>query len=315
MPCTVTGCCEPLSSWRVRGEPTWRCLESALSLEIITPSAVRFPRLPVRNLRSNTLPAVAGSTTESVSVEPSTLPMPSSIPLAAATPGSWLACCATSGGRPPPAFEASELMTKSPVNCSLKMVLTELLIDAASTEMPATSDTPIIKAAAVRAVRLGLREAFSRASVPVMPLTLGSGQPTKRATGRAISGPRTKTPMKMAGIPRASIPTCPVRPPASRRGDAEHRDEGAGDEPALGEPVVLHRHLPHGRHRRDPGGGQGRPHRRDHRDEDADDQRHDQGAGEEHHAAGGDVDPHCGQQALQADGQPEPGHDADERGH
>ena len=46
------------------------------------------------------------------------------------------------------------------------------LIDAASTEMPATRATPTTSAAAVRAVRLGLRMAFSvamRAGHPLEP--------------------------------------------------------------------------------------------------------------------------------------------------
>ena len=41
--------------------------------------------------------------------------------------------------------------------------------------MKPTRATPIISAAAVAEVRLGLRMAFSRASVPDMPLTRGSG--------------------------------------------------------------------------------------------------------------------------------------------
>ena len=71
--------------------------------------------------------------------------------------------------------------------------------------MPATSATPTMSAAAVRAVRLGLRIEFSRASVPVTPWSLGSGAPRNRATGRAMSGPSTKMPTKMSGMLKASI--------------------------------------------------------------------------------------------------------------
>ena len=74
-------------------------------------------------------------------------------------------------GRPPKPW-VLVLTTKSPVNCLLKMSRTDALIDAASTEMPATRATPTMSAAAVRAVRFGLRMAFSCASRPAMPRML-----------------------------------------------------------------------------------------------------------------------------------------------
>ena len=67
----------------------------------------------------------------------------------------------------------------------------------------------------MRAVRFGLRIEFSLAIVPVTPRRRGSGQPRKRATGRAISGPRTKTPMKIIGMARPSRPGLPARPTPS----------------------------------------------------------------------------------------------------
>ena len=52
----------------------------------------------------------------------------------------------------------------------------------------ATSATPTISAAAVTAVRAGLRIAFSRASRPVMPASRSSGAPTSAAIGRTSCG-------------------------------------------------------------------------------------------------------------------------------
>ncbi len=72
--------------------------------------------------------------------------------------------------------------------------------------------TPIISAAAVDAVRRGLRTAFSLASVPLMPLSLGSGAPRSLATGFAITGPRM---VAAANTTSALRPTwiAPLPPP------------------------------------------------------------------------------------------------------
>ncbi len=71
--------------------------------------------------------------------------------------------------------------------------------------MKLTNATPIISAAAVDDVRFGLRIAFSRASVPAMPLTRGSGHPIILLIGRATTGPRIATPTNTSGAPSASI--------------------------------------------------------------------------------------------------------------
>ena len=55
--------------------------------------------------------------------------------------------------------------------------------------MKPTSATPISSAAAVTEVRRGLRPAFSRASVPVMPLSVAIGEPIVALAQRAYSGP------------------------------------------------------------------------------------------------------------------------------
>ncbi len=60
----------------------------------------------------------------------------------------------------------------------------ESLRPAAKTETKTTSARPTISAAAVTAVRAGLRVAFSRASSPVACPRRCSGQPTTAASGR-----------------------------------------------------------------------------------------------------------------------------------
>ncbi len=66
----------------------------------------------------------------------------------------------------------------------------EALNDAAMTATAAISATPIISAAAVDAVRRGLRIAFSLASRPGTPRRRASGRPRAPATGRTSSGAR-----------------------------------------------------------------------------------------------------------------------------
>ena len=90
--------------------------------------------------------------------------------------------------------------------------LIEALSELAKIVMSPTSATPIMSAAAVDAVRRGLRTAFSRASVPGIPRHRGSGAPSSRPTGRAITGPSTATPMKS---PKTPIPTIWMPPLAN----------------------------------------------------------------------------------------------------
>ena len=78
--------------------------------------------------------------------------------------------------------------------------------------------TPIISAEAVADVRRGLRVAFSRASVPAMPRKRGSGEPTTRVNGRAMTGPRIATPMNTTSAPRPTVRRC--RPTGPWRSNA-----------------------------------------------------------------------------------------------
>ena len=150
--------------------------------------------------------------------------------MALSTSGSSLRSLASWGLRPPnPA--PSVATTKSPVNCSSKTSRVQSFIDADMTVIATTRATPTMSAPPVRAVRLGLRSAFSRASDPVMPDTADTGAPRTPTTGRAMTGPRTNTPTKMASAPtptqarpdpprpatRAATPPTVTDAPLSRR--------------------------------------------------------------------------------------------------
>ena len=87
--------------------------------------------------------------------------MPS--PVAMSTWGSsWMS--AAIWGLRPAALKFCVAMTRSPPNCLLTVSSTEAFTDAANTVNSVTTATPTMSAAAVAAVRRGLRIAFSRAS-------------------------------------------------------------------------------------------------------------------------------------------------------
>ncbi len=76
------------------------------------------------------------------------------------------------------------------------------LIDAASTLTHATRPRPTVRAAAVAAVRRGLRMAFWRPSLPDMPAMRGNGAPITRAMGPAANGLSRATPTNTSAAPR-----------------------------------------------------------------------------------------------------------------
>ncbi len=63
-------------------------------------------------------------------------------------------------------------MIRLPVKERLTASVIVAFVPAASTEMKATSPSPIVRASAVTSVRPGWRTEFSRASRPVMPRQL-----------------------------------------------------------------------------------------------------------------------------------------------
>ena len=88
--------------------------------------------------------------------------------------------------------------------------------DDANTDAALTSATPIISADAVRAVRRGEREAFSRASRPGAPNSFWMGAPSNRLTGLATVVERLATPRKIANAPPPARTIKPIVPPGLR---------------------------------------------------------------------------------------------------
>ena len=149
--------------------------------------------------------------------EPSTSNAPNRSGLATATPGTLAMRSAIAGLKLEPG-PASPTTTRSPRNAWSIWPLIDSFSELAKIVIRPTSATPIMSAAAVDAVRRGLRTAFSRASRPGMPRQRGSGAPMARPTGRAITGPSTATPMNRANTPRPTswIPPSPNSPTGAR---------------------------------------------------------------------------------------------------
>ena len=108
------------------------------------------------------------------------------------TPGTSRAATAAPGGigEKPSLF----WITRSPWKVSSTASAIELLRPAAKTVTKATRARPIISAAAVIAVRPGLRCAFSRARRPVRRRRRSSGQPAIAASGGTRRGLKSETP-------------------------------------------------------------------------------------------------------------------------
>ena len=110
----------------------------------------------------------------------------------AATSGNCRDPLATDGLRPPMPNCVSTIQLLF-IAVSIDVEIDDFA-EAANTVISETRATPIISADAVADVRRGLRIAFSRASVPAMPRTRGSGAPTTRVNRRAMTGPSNVTP-------------------------------------------------------------------------------------------------------------------------
>ena len=92
-------------------------------------------------------------------------------------------------------------------------------MDVASTDTPVTSATPTTSAAAVRAVRLGLRAAFSVAIVPVIPLMPGDGPSERLGHGAGDQRSEHEQADEQHQHPRAE----------GQRGAGEQADQDQGD--------------------------------------------------------------------------------------
>ena len=84
---------------------------------------------------------------------------------------------------------------------------TVLRMPAPRTATTVTSVSPIISAAAVEAVRLGLRTELALASSPAMPPLRRAGKPTRRVSGVTMCGAAKATPTNRPRIPMASSRT------------------------------------------------------------------------------------------------------------
>ena len=131
---------------------------------------------------------MAGSNADTLFAAPLTVVSTNRSPVTEPVSGSASICCVTAGLSPPMPNCVSTIHWLF-IALSID-VATDVRAEAANTVMKATSATPIISAEAVAAVRFGFRVAFSRASVPAMPRNRGSGEPTIRANGPAMTGPR-----------------------------------------------------------------------------------------------------------------------------
>ena len=115
--------------------------------------------------------------------------------------------------------------------------LTDALLEEAKIVMNPTRPTPIISADALAAVRLGLRMAFSRASSPVMPRSLGSGAPIARLSGSDTVRPSTDTPKNTSSAPGADDQDAAGdvgEQAGEQRGHAEDQDRRADHDALLG---------------------------------------------------------------------------------
>ena len=153
---------------------------------------------------------------------------------------------------------------------------------AASSATSVTSASPIISAAAVDAVRCGLRRALSRASQPAVPPTFVAGQPRAHASGRMNRTESIETPTKISERADAHPDEHALRPEVLAEQAVEQRREpGRGDDRRAdgAEPREPRRRqrrsLANRCDRRHARGADRRPQARDQRDDHADDHRDD----------------------------------------
>ena len=118
-----------------------------------------------------------------------------------ATPGAFAAASpAPIGTASQPLCEVITWLVPSCLRSAVSSLASRPLPKTATNE---TSVSPIISAAAVEAVRPGLRIAFSCASRPAAPPSRAAGRPTTWASGRTSRGAITARPMKMPKAPPA----------------------------------------------------------------------------------------------------------------
>ena len=200
------------------------------------------------------------------------------------------------------------------------MALSTLLVadfdsDAPNTAMAETRASPTIRAAAVCAVRRGLRMEFSRPSRPEIPSRRASGRPITLAMGRATAGASMATPTKISTAPRPTSAMAGCGQPEGEREDPDQGDDAAPDEAAPQWDLVLGLLLGDRRHRGDAHGAAGRADGRDQRHADTHHEADDDGARLEDERARRQRDAEAAQQLLEPDGGQHAQAEADQRRH
>ncbi len=142
------------------------------------------------------------------------------------------------------------------------MALSTLLVadldsDAPKTAIAETRASPTIRAAAVWAVRRGLRMEFSRPSRPEVPSRRASGRPMTLAMGRATAGASMVTPTKISTAPRPTSPMAGFVSPKASATTPISGDDAAPGEAAPQRDLGLGLLLRDRRHRGDADGAGG----------------------------------------------------------
>ena len=181
-----------------------------------------------------------------------------------------------------------------------------------STATTVTSVSPIMSAAAVDAVRPGLRTALAPASSPATPPARRAGQPTTRAIGFTRRGASSAMPANRPSTPTpSSSATSPALTPSANiaaridTSDADSTTDSGLGRMRLELRLRQHRALADRRDRRDAGRAPRRQDAGEQRDAGADDERRRDRVRRDDRAGVGQLDAEGGEQRDHALGDPE----------
>ena len=201
-------------------------------------------------------------------------------------------------------------------------VLVPALMPEPSTATTVTSVSPIISAAAVDAVRPGLRTALAPASSPATPPARRAGQPTTRASGLTSRGASSAMPANSAE--HAAAEQQRHDGGADAAGEHAGRDRGQRARPTTPTPVLAEcaakrdcgsvRALADRRDRRHAGRAPRRQDAREQRDAGAEEQRDDDRARRDDRAGLGQLDAQRANRATMPLAIPRPDDEPDHRG-
>ena len=202
--------CSPVGVVSTILSPTFLPLPTPLLVSTTTPSSPSWPKVAAEPsfqsaLYSEVAAPVSMPMTGVVPVSPWTFADAKRTAATLSTPGTSLtavAACSEIGVNP--SWLTTMRLPAGNVPSTERSI--EPRRPAAKIATNATSATPIMSAAAVTAVRPGLRSVFSRARRPVIPKTACSGRPTSAASGRTSSGLSIATDRKTTSAPRPMSP-------------------------------------------------------------------------------------------------------------